>query len=83
MHLTVPITLFQKISLFIMLCLTLSDVLAIEVEQFVEVSIIVLKITAFENLRTITQAKNMETRHTTPFLSNFSALSVCDINFCT
>ena len=54
MHLTVPITLFQKISLFIMLCLTLSDVLAIEVEQFVEVSIIVLKITAFENLRTIT-----------------------------
>ena len=58
-------------------------VLAIEVEQFCRgLHNIAKKITAFENLRTITQERNMETRHITPFLSNFSALTVCDIDFC-
>ena len=36
-----------------------------------------------DNLRTITQEENMETRQMTPFCSStFSALTVCDIHIC-
>ena len=47
-----------------------------------EVSTKLQKCTFLDNLRTITQEVNMETRQMTPFfLSTFSDLTVCNIHF--
>ena len=50
---------------------------------FAEISTKFQKITYLDNIRTITQEANMETRQITPFFSaTFPTLSVCNIHFC-
>ena len=47
-----------------------------------EVSSKLQKIQFLDNLRTITQERNIEARHMNPFSSTFSAFTVCNIHFC-
>ena len=55
MHLKILITLFQKMVFFIMLGLTLSDILAFDIEQICRgLHNIAKTFTIFGNLRTIT-----------------------------
>ena len=45
--------------------------------------LLTIKAEKADNLRTITQGENMETRQMTPFFSSiFSALTACNIHFC-
>ena len=91
MHLKVLITqLLQKVIRFIGVWATVHEILLIRIskkmltqEKFLaEVSAKLQKCTFLDNLRTITQEGNMETRQMTSFFSSiFNAETVCNIHF--